>query len=152
MARFATASFAVALGIAGTFSAARAADLPVYKNPPPLPLIDPWTGFYFGAHGGYGWGQKTFLDNFPTPDFALDAQPSVGGGLGGLQAGYNYQFNWLLVGVEGDFSWSGVKNSSFSCFSFRNDDHKSSFRLEENIAVFDWDEAKNGCRRGPQSR
>jgi outer membrane immunogenic protein len=123
MARFAAASFAVAMGITGALSAAQAADLPVYKTPPlPPPIIDPWTGFYFGVHGGYGWGQKTFLDNFPTPDLALDARPSVGGGLGGLQAGYNYHFNWLLVGVEGDFSWSGVKNSSFSCFSFGNQD------------------------------
>ena len=39
------------------------------------------------------------------------------GGLGGLQAGYNHQFNWLVVGVEGDFTWTGV-NNSFSCFPF----------------------------------
>ena len=85
--------------------------------------IDPWTGFYFGANGGAGWGSKTFLDNFPTPDLALDAQPSVNGGLAGLQAGYDYHFfNWLLVGVQGDFTWSGIINDSFSCFSFGDQD------------------------------
>ena len=118
MARFAAAFYALAIGMAVSISAAQAADLPIYKMPPPLP-IDPWTGFYFGANGGYGWGSKTFLDNFPTPDLALDAQPSVNGGLAGLQAGYDYHFfNWLLVGVQGDFTWSGVNNDSFSCFSF----------------------------------
>jgi outer membrane immunogenic protein len=104
--------------ISGSHSTAQAADLPIYKGVPPLPQIDPWTGIYFGVNGGYGWGQKTFLDNFPTPDLALDAQPSTGGGIGGLQVGYDKQFNWLLVGVEGDFDWSGVKNSNFSCFTF----------------------------------
>src|ERR1700761_6175298 len=117
MLRFA-AIYALSLIIVGSFSAAEAADLPVYKNPPPLPPLAPWTGFYIGTHGGYGWGTKTFLDNFPTPDLALDAQPSTHGGFAGLQAGYDYQFNWLLVGVQGDFSWSGVQSGTFSCFSF----------------------------------
>jgi outer membrane immunogenic protein len=99
--------------------AAYAADLPIYKGPPIIaaPL---WTGFYLGGHAGYGWGSPTFLDNFPTPDLAVDAQPAIGGGLGGLQAGYNYQFNWLVVGAEGEFTWSGVKDSSFTCFTFGN--------------------------------
>ena len=76
MVRFAAAFYALAIAIAGSMSAAQAADLPIYKTAPP-PLIDPWTGFYVGTHGGYGWGTKTFLDNFPTPDLALDARPST---------------------------------------------------------------------------
>lgn len=119
MAPIRKAFFAFAIGIAGAFSV-QAADLPIYKNAPTPE--SPWTGAYFGIQGGYGWGSKTFLDNFPTPDYALDANPSIGGGLGGLQAGYDYQFNWLLVGVQGNFMWSGVKNASFSCFSFGNQD------------------------------
>jgi outer membrane immunogenic protein len=117
MTRFAARLIALIVGATALMTSALAADLPIYKNPPPPPA-EPWTGFYFGAFGGYGWGTKTFLDNFPTPDLALDARPSVGGGLGGLRVGYNHQFNWLVLGVDGDFAWSGVKNSAFSCFSF----------------------------------
>jgi opacity protein-like surface antigen len=95
--------------------------MPVYLKapPPPPPPIAPWTGFYAGPHAGYGFGTQQFFDNFPTPDGALDASPSVKGALGGLQAGYNRQFGWLVLGVEGDFSWSGVKDN-FTCFSFGN--------------------------------
>jgi hypothetical protein len=32
----------------------------------------------------------------------------VKGFIGGLQVGYNHRFNWLLVGYEGDFTWSGI--------------------------------------------
>ena len=77
----------------------------------------PWTGFYGGIHAGYGWGDKRFIDNFPTPDGELDADASVKGGFGGFQGGFNKQFNRWVVGVEGDFSWSGVE-STFSCFPF----------------------------------
>jgi outer membrane immunogenic protein len=114
--RFAAGFFAfTALMVAS----ALAAGLPLFTNTPPA-VEDPWTGFYLGGHAGYGWGNKTFLDNFPTPDLALDAETVVEGGLAGLQGGYNYQFNWLVLGAEGDFTWSGVKNSSFSCFTFGN--------------------------------
>jgi hypothetical protein len=41
---------------------ALAADLPVY-GPRPAPFIVQqaveWTGFYFGANAGYGWGQQS---------------------------------------------------------------------------------------------
>jgi outer membrane immunogenic protein len=28
-----------------------------------------------------------------------------------IAVGFNYQFNWLVVGLEGDFSWTGLKGS-----------------------------------------
>jgi opacity protein-like surface antigen len=77
-----------------------------------------WTGFYMGAHVGGGQSKKKFIDNFPVFDGELDAKPKLDGVLGGLQAGYNYQWNWLVVGVEGDFSWAGVRDSRFNCFLF----------------------------------
>jgi outer membrane immunogenic protein len=69
---------------------ALAADLgkpPVYKAPPPLPIFS-WTGFYLGAHGGYGWSNSQGLD--------------LKGGFGGGQIGYNYQINNFVFGIEGD--------------------------------------------------
>jgi outer membrane immunogenic protein len=41
---------------------------------------------------------------------ALDAKPQ--GGLGGVQAGYNWQFGQVVAGVEGDFSWADIKQLS----------------------------------------
>ncbi len=41
------------------------------------------------------------------------------GWLGGFQLGYNYQFNWLVLGLQGGFDWAGI-NRHFSCFSFGN--------------------------------
>src|SRR5882672_3608260 len=41
---------------------ALAADLrvppPAYKAPLAVPLLDPWTGWYVGAHIGYGWNSE----------------------------------------------------------------------------------------------
>jgi len=88
-------------------SIASAADLavkaPVYKAPPVI--LSDWAGFYLGVHGSYGWGSTTF-DGRPW----LDAKPQ--GGLGGVQAGYNWQFGQVVAGVEGDFSWADIKESS----------------------------------------
>lgn len=96
---------------------AGAAELPV-KAPPVAPVVVPfWTGFYAGASVGGGWSQKTFVDDFPTFDGEIDATPKPAGWVGGLQTGYNYQINSLLLGIEGDFTWLGAR-SQFSCFSF----------------------------------
>jgi opacity protein-like surface antigen len=112
---WAAAALAIVLGGGPTW----AADVPmVFKAPKPLdPPDPPWTGLYGGIHAGYGWGDKRFIDNFPTPDGELDASPSVQGAFGGFQGGFNRQFGRFVLGVEGDFSWSGVK-STFSCFPF----------------------------------
>jgi outer membrane immunogenic protein len=101
-------------------TSAFAADMAV-KAPLPAPTpVSSWTGFYFGINAGVAWG----LDNNPqfsqTPVGFTVFDPispanstSQLGGVGGFQAGYNWQFapSWLL-GVEGDFSWvSGVNNN-----------------------------------------
>jgi outer membrane immunogenic protein len=99
-----------------TVAGAVAADLPV-KALPPQPLLS-WTGFYVGGNVGGGFSKKTFIDNDPTfgpPIGGLDGSPRPSGWVGGLQAGYNYQINSILLGLEGDFTWLGTK-SSFSCF------------------------------------
>ncbi len=89
-----------ALAVLALATPAFAADMPsrgpVYKAAPAATLFN-WTGFYIGAHGGYGWG-----------DFG-GASPE--GGFGGGQIGVNYQFapNWVW-GVEADVSGSGVKD------------------------------------------
>jgi outer membrane immunogenic protein len=52
-------------------------------------------GFYVGAHAGYGK-----VDNGGGVD--------IDGGLGGIHGGYNYVTGAVLLGVEGDYTWSDV--------------------------------------------
>ena len=92
---------------------ADASVLPVYKASAPVAAPAPWTGFYVGAHGGYGSG------SFIPPCCGGGGGVTIGysnvgatGGFGGLQTGYNYQFapHWL-VGVEQDVSFGNISGS-----------------------------------------
>ncbi|MEJ0063556.1 MAG: outer membrane beta-barrel protein [Alphaproteobacteria bacterium] len=61
-----------------------------------------YTGFYVGAHGGYGWGDSdwTFIDAGSTASHGIN-----GAHIGG-HVGYSYQFaNNIVLGVEGAGSW-----------------------------------------------
>jgi outer membrane immunogenic protein len=101
--------------VAGLGHAASAADLPVPPPPPPPPS---WTGFYIGVHAGAAWQsapQWSFFDPNSAAGIAVlqvntnvPGTPALGG-VGGLQAGYNWQFApaWV-VGVEGDISWASL--------------------------------------------
>jgi outer membrane immunogenic protein len=86
-----------------------------------------WTGPYVGLHVGNGWGNAdtsfsprpnavSFADLAPT---SLSPDPS--GPFGGIQAGYNYQSGCFVVGIEADFSWSGMSGSQTVSPIIRND-------------------------------
>jgi outer membrane immunogenic protein len=90
-------------------SAAFASDLPTHKAPPPPPPPAPfsWTGFYIGAEGGFGWGQEN--DNFSSLPIGIPADSfNVSGPIGGVKAGYDQQFNSLVIGVVADIEASGI--------------------------------------------
>jgi outer membrane immunogenic protein len=93
---------------------AQAADLPV-KAPPLVPVIDLWTGWYIGVNGGYSWGRwdsSSLTAIFPGPAGAgTTYSPSVDGWLFGAQLGYNRRIDNWVVGLEGDFQWTGEKRS-----------------------------------------
>ncbi len=80
---------------------ASAADMPVrgpvYKAAP-APVFN-WTGFYFGGHVGYGWGDAAVIGD-------------VDGFIGGLQVGYNWQLspNWVF-GVEADIAGTDMNSA-----------------------------------------
>lgn len=96
---------------------AGAADFPVYtKAPPPVvaPVYD-WTGLYVGGHAGYGWATDKNTAVTPNPTFPAGFQfndVNVGGGLGGVQGGFNYQIARWVLGIEGEFSWTNATGSS----------------------------------------
>jgi opacity protein-like surface antigen len=85
-----------------------AAVMPVKFKAPPRPFIGPtnWTGFYVGGFAGAAAGRT---DIGFVGDPTSGNRPWVAGGLGGIEAGYNYQFsnNWVL-GVEGDVGAANV--------------------------------------------
>lgn len=89
-----------------TAGAALAADLPSLKAPPPPPLPPPpmfsWTGFYAGLNIGGGWFDRP--NGFPVGFRVGNTSGVVGGG----QIGYNWQWNWLVIGVETDFQGTSL--------------------------------------------
>lgn len=117
-----------ALGAAGTAQAAdldydylRGADY----DPPPATTID-WSGVYVGAHGGWSSGK---LDKRGSASAALTSFGySVPGSLGyisnpnnivvsrgsndsfGAYAGYNAQFDDVVLGLEGDYTHNSRKS------------------------------------------
>lgn len=121
-----TGSTAAALGVA--FAAggyqmpdARAADLSYMPPPQPVPAMWSWSGPYVGLHVGTLDG-----DVEGDPFFGKDKDPEStevldpNGVLGGVQAGYNFQFDSLVVGLEGDVSFGDVDDVVYP-FGWRNE-------------------------------
>jgi outer membrane immunogenic protein len=80
--------------------------------PAPEPECN-WTGFYIGLNVGGQWGHSEDLDHdynvgglppgFDKP-WGYDESGVVAGG----QIGYNFQWNWLVLGVEGDAGYMNL--------------------------------------------
>jgi outer membrane immunogenic protein len=75
-----------------------------------------WTGFYVGAHTGFGWAKPDVV-NPATGGPAAAPLPSPEGGIVGFQLGYNHQIGRVVLGAEADFTFSGIKGD-VNCFSF----------------------------------
>jgi outer membrane immunogenic protein len=89
----------------GFVASAQAADMPMKAPMAPM-MAAPynWTGFYVGVDGGWGRGHH---DRLTTAGFA-NSYDSDGGLIGG-HAGYNWQSNQFVFGVEGDAHWANLK-------------------------------------------
>jgi outer membrane immunogenic protein len=102
-----------------------AADLAYTKAP--VVAVYNWTGLYVGGTVGGGW-QRSRTDYgsdpsyplgpiifIPAQDFGVLARSSSQNGagvLGGVTLGYNWQRSAVVLGVEGDWSWTGLKATS----------------------------------------
>jgi outer membrane immunogenic protein len=123
---------AVTLGLSLGFSAAAsAADVfsdvpaPAYAKAPEAPFT--WSGFYVGAEAGAGWGTSTEgLNSFadcvgslcvPVPVIpnAFGSNYGINGWHGGATAGFNWQINQIVLGVEGDWSAADIEGSGTDC-------------------------------------
>lgn len=109
------------VAIAALGSAASAADLGSPRGPVEAVVAAPmfnWTGFYFGGHVGAAFSNSNSgLDilgyNFAGEIVPLRSRTSF---IGGLAIGYNWQFNQVVVGLEGDLSYLGYRSSNVSAF------------------------------------
>lgn len=84
-------------------------------------LAQDWSGFYVGAHAGYGWADwdgyigttagappGVTLPGVDSPDQSLSDE----GFLGGAQVGFNWQLpSRIVLGVEADISWADIDAS-----------------------------------------
>jgi outer membrane immunogenic protein len=88
------------------------------------PAADDWSGFYFGAHVGYGEAYMDGeLDTSGGNDDILDAGAlNLNDVVGGVHLGYNAELGSVIVGVEGDFTWVGLEDH-FDSDSGNTDDH-----------------------------
>jgi len=122
-----------------------AADLsqPMFKAPPPAPMFS-WTGCYLGGSvgGGYAWTENTnkvnttaFGDFFPGQGFSQPSSGFAGGG----QLGCNYQISRFVIGVEGSYLWSNVKQDYQSPFGGGNDVYSNKIDgIASVVARFGW--------------
>ena len=90
-------------------SGAYAAAMPL-KAPRPAALPGSWSGFYLGAHAGYGWGRDPFTDPFGAGGVLTGINSN--GFVGGFQAGGNWQSGTWVGGLEIDLSGTGIKGST----------------------------------------
>lgn len=84
-------------------SPALSADMIAPYLPAPADIVvSDWTGFYIGAHGGYGAGTMFF----DPPG----AEQDVSGWLGGVQLGYRQQFDQFVLGIQTDLSATNISS------------------------------------------
>lgn len=99
-------SVAVLAGAAALFASAAAQAADVIMEEPPAPVametlpVASWAGAYAGAVASYGFNGKA--SGLIGPD--VDTEGFAGSGF----AGYNWQTNNFVYGVEGDVGYSGM--------------------------------------------
>ena len=90
---------------------AKAADIPrpmpVKGAPTYVHAFYNWTGFYLGAHVGYGWAD---FGGFDPVTGASTGSRSANGFIYGGQLGFNYQLGSWVLGIEGEFTFGDVKD------------------------------------------
>jgi outer membrane immunogenic protein len=112
---------AAAIALAASAGAASAADL--YRAPAPVAPVAPvlipaytWTGAFVGVNTGYIWGGNDWnggwcANNLNCRNNRTSSSGSNSGWLAGIFAGFNWQFQQLVLGVDGSWSWTDVGGS-----------------------------------------
>ncbi|MET7247512.1 outer membrane beta-barrel protein [Methylobacterium sp. EM32] len=141
---FLVGSVLVSLSVAAT-TTARAADLDFGAlrgsefEPAAAPVVDVWDGIYVGGHGGwssasFGFGnvfqstvaqvlRATAIESTLSASTLLHARDVRRDGTTfGAYAGVNYQFDETVIGVEVDYTHSGLRGRSSDAIHRYNTD------------------------------
>ena len=118
-------TFALAAATALIAAPALAADLrPMAAKAPPMAAYAPvpiWSGFYIGIHGGYGWGEADYINNFPgyviPGPIGTAFSHDIDGGKVGGHVGFNWQWNQIVLGLEGSGTWTDIGRTVTSPFA-----------------------------------
>jgi len=86
--------------IISTSTATTAADLAA-----PAPEVYDWTGGYIGLNAGAAWNNSELDISELVLGLSLDGDDTVF--TGGVEAGYNWQMDNVVIGVEADFNYLG---------------------------------------------
>src|SRR6516162_617633 len=109
------------LGTLAASATAACADGMYGARPSYAPPAFSWTGLYIGGNVGYAWAQSEHCEgaNVPctggAPNFP---EADARGGFGGLTAGYNYQTGRFVLGIEGDYNFTHLKDTTPSTATF----------------------------------
>jgi outer membrane immunogenic protein len=103
-----------------------------------------WNGFYLGINGGgeFGHSEDKDLDNYNFPDRPWGYSESSF--VGGEQAGYNWQFGWIVFGPEIDLGYVDLNGRALEpgdphdTFGESNSDFYGTFRGRIGIAAGCW--------------
>lgn len=81
----------------------------------PLPTAYDWTGFYLGLNAGVAWNNSDvdFDSDIAGPfdGLASNIEGDQTVFTGGVEAGYNWQMDSIVFGVEADFNYIGFDES-----------------------------------------
>jgi outer membrane immunogenic protein len=100
------------LALSSVLSGATAADLGGgrgYRPPPPVApqmALERWTGFYLGAAIGGTWGDTSITGDFGSGTIGTNGWNAA------ILAGYNWQVDRLVLGVEADLGTGSFGGSA----------------------------------------
>jgi outer membrane immunogenic protein len=101
------------------------------KGPPAAPAVAApvftWTGFYVGANVGGAWGSTNFEDNNAIAAIlGIPASQTIDavGVIGGVQGGYNFQFDHFVIGGELEFDGEDLDANATRTIGFGGTDFR----------------------------